>query len=153
MHYSTDCYKHIQERLIIEVLSVTSVELNEVRNLKAAIVESEKTLELWRRTATLKVPTQNGLPKVANPSSSVERYAVKIADASHKLKELKRLLEESITRLESKIYQEVSDETARTLFILRYVEGMQFRDISEAMGYSEQHIYRLHNKTLQRLKI
>ena len=84
---------------------MTSVELNEVRNLKAAIVESEKTLELWRRTATLKVPTQNGLPKVANPSSSVERYAVKIADASHKLKELKRLLEESITRLESKIFK------------------------------------------------
>ena len=32
---------------------MNSVELNEVRSLKAAITESEKTLEMWRRTASL----------------------------------------------------------------------------------------------------
>ena len=64
---------------------MNSVELNEVRNLKAAISESEKELEMWRRTATLKVPAQNGLPKTPNPNSRVERFAVKIADESHKL--------------------------------------------------------------------
>lgn len=58
------------------MLSVNSVELNEVRNLKAAISESEKELEMWRRTATLKVPAQNGLPKTQNPNSRVERFAV-----------------------------------------------------------------------------
>ena len=135
------------------MLSVNSVELNEVRNLKAAISESEKELEMWRRTATLKVPAQNGLPKTQNPNSRVERFAVKIADESHKLMELRQRLNDAIPRLESKICHEVADATARRIFILRYVEGMYFRDIGFAMGYSEQHIYYLHNKTLKSLGI
>ena len=98
-------------------------------------------------------PAQNGLPKVANPNSRVERFAVKIADASDKLNELRKELEETIPRLESKIRQEVPNQTAHRLFILRYVEGMCFKDISRAMGYSEQHIYYLHNKTLKSLGI
>ncbi len=48
MHYSTDYYQRIAQGLIEGVLSVNSVELNEVRNLKAAISESEKELEMWR---------------------------------------------------------------------------------------------------------
>lgn len=135
------------------MLSVNSVELNEVRNLKAAISESEKELEMWRRTATLKVPAQNGLPKTQNPNSRVERFAVKIADESHKLMELRQRLNDAIPRLESKICHEVADATARRIFILRYVEGMYFKEIGSAMGYSEQHICRLHNKTLQDLGI
>lgn len=133
---------------------MNSVELNEVRNLKAAISESEKELEMWRRTATLKVPAQNGLPKTQqNPNSRVERFAVKIADESHKLTELRQRLNDAIPRLENKIFREVPDATARTLFILRYVEGMSFRDIGFAMGYSVSHIYYLHDKTLKSLEI
>ena len=130
---------------------MTLEELNEVRNIKISIESAEKALETWRRAESLKIPTRDGLPKSKNADSRVERLAVKIADASRRVDALKMQLADAIERLEQQICDEISDANAQTLFIMRYVDCMYFRDIGLAMGYSEAQIYYLHRITCQKL--
>ena len=130
---------------------MTREELNEVQNIKQIIKNAENALETWRRAEALKIPTRDGLPKSKSVVSRVERLAVKIADASRRVDVYKMQLEDAISRLEQKICAEVPDVTAQTLFILRYVDGMYFRDIALTMGYSEAHIYYLHRITYEKI--
>ena len=130
---------------------MTWEELNEVQHIKQMIKNAERALETWRRAEALKIPTRDGLPKSKSVDSHVERLAVKIADASRRVDVYKTQLADAISRFEQKICAEVPDVTAQTLFILRYVDGMYFRDIALAMGYSEAHIYYLHRITCEKL--
>ena len=135
------------------MIVMTREELNEVRDLKKTITNAEQALEMWRRAEALKIPFYDGLPKAKNPNCSVERLAIEIADASKHIDDLKERLEIAIPRLKQKICDAVQDSNIRVLLILRYVEDMYFRDIGFAMNYSEQHIYYLHNKAMEMLKI
>lgn len=132
---------------------MTVDELNAVRQLSKVIRNQEQALEIERRVAALKVPERDGLPKSYAVDSRVERLAIRIADASRKIAEMKEQLLEAEIYLEQQINIEVTDITARALLILRYVHCKCFQEISEIMGYSESHIYRLHNRILQDLKI
>lgn len=132
---------------------MTADELNVVRQLSKAIRNREQALEIERRLAAWKIPEHNGLPKSYAVDSRVERLAVRIADASRKISEMKEQLLEAEIYLEQQINVEVTDMTTRTLLILRYVHCKCFREIGAIMGYSEAHIYRLHNRALQALKI
>ena len=130
---------------------MTWAELNEVRDLNKAIEDIEKQIDILHLSLSLQIPERNGMPKSKSVSSRVERIAVRIVDAETSLNKLKSLLEEALPRLERKINAEIKDLTARTLFTLRYVDCMYFRDISMAMGYSEQHIYYLHKVTGEKI--
>ncbi len=131
---------------------MTWEELNEVRTLKEEIKKAEKTLAVWKRAASLGVPKYDGLPKSKPVSSRVEKVAIKIVDATNRIEDLKNELDAAAIQLERKIFDEVPNSTLRTLLTLRYVECMYFRDIGFVMGYSEQHIYYLHNKAMKMLE-
>ncbi len=130
---------------------MTSDELNEVRNIRAALSDAEKVLEVWRRAEALKIPTRDGLPKSHSVDSRVERLAVKVTDAERRVEDLKKQLAEAIPRLEEKICAAVQDSAERILLIFRYVDGMYFRDIGFLMGYSEAHVYYLHRIACEKL--
>lgn len=131
---------------------MTWAELNEVRNLRKDILVREKELAALRHLLDLKVPKRDGLPKATPIDSQIERMVTRVVDAEREIDELKKKLEQEVTvRLEDKIKREIKDSTARTLFILRYVYDMYFRDIGFAMGYSEAHIYYLHRITGEKI--
>lgn len=130
---------------------MTWAELNEVRDLNKAIEDVAKELDTLQLTLSLKIPALNGMPKSKAISSRVERIAIRKVDAERKLDELNDLLRLALPRLEKKICEEIEDATARTLFILRYVDCMYFRDIGFSMGYSEAHIYYLHKITGEKI--
>lgn len=130
---------------------MTWAELNEVRDLNKAIEDLTKKIDSFRLAISLKVPVRDGMPKAKPLNSVVERTAIRITDAERELEELQNRLAEAIPRLEKKIIEEVEDSTARTLFILRYVDCMYFRDIGFSMGYSEAHIYFLHKITGEKI--
>ena len=130
---------------------MTSDELNEVRDLRTALIDAEKVLEVWRRAEALKIPTRDGLPKSHSVDSRVERIAVKVIDAERKVAELKAQLADAIPRLEQKICAKVEDSAERALLLFRYVEGMYFCDIGFLMGYSEAHVYYLHRIAREKL--
>ena len=132
---------------------MTVEELNAVRQLRKVIRNREQALEIVRRVEALKVPVRDGLPKSNAVDSRVERLAVSIADASRHIDKMKEQLVEAEIHLEQQINVEVTDITARALLILRYVHCKCFQEISKILGYSESHIYRLHSRILQDLKI
>lgn len=132
---------------------MTLDELNEVRNLRATLMDAEKVLEVWRRAGALKISTSEGLPKSHSVDSRVERVTVKVIDAERRVADLKAQLVDAIPRLEQKICAEVTDPAEQTLLLFRYIEGMHFRDIGFLMKYSEAYVYRIHNKALKNLGI
>lgn len=136
-----------------EVCGMTWTELNEVRNLNLEIINVQNALDNWRKAEALKIPVRDGLPKTPTADSRVERIAIKIADASRRVDELKEQRDEVIPLLEKKIYDEVGNGTLRRILYLRYIEDFRFCDIVTVTGYSEPHVYRLHNKALKILGI
>lgn len=131
---------------------MTLAELNEVRNLKNKICMYSNALENLRRLETLRTSNFDGLPKSKKGNSQVERIIVNISEGERKLESMnKKLNDEVAPALERKICAEFSNLTEQTLLIFRYVYCMFFRDISNAMGYSEKHIYKLHKKALEKL--
>ena len=130
---------------------MTSEELNEVWRIRNAIFNAEKALEIWRRAEAVQIPKRDGLPKSHSVDSRVERIAIKIADASRHVDDLKAELLAAQIRLENQICDEVPDLTEQAVLIYRYVDCMYFRDIALTMGYSEAHIYYLHRITCEKL--
>lgn len=130
---------------------MTWEELNEVLDLKKELKDAEKSLELLRLSAAVKVPLRDGMPKAETTDSRVEILTVRIVDLTKEIEELKQRVMDAIRRLKNRLTIEIKNTTARRLFILRYIDGMFFRDISFALGYSEAHIYYLHRITLENL--
>lgn len=127
-------------------------ELNEVRDFRQIIDDTKKEVAALRRSLSLKVPARDGLPKAMPLDSPIERLTIRIVDSENEIADLERRLDEELApRLERRIKNEVSDSTARTLFVLRYVDGLFFRDIALVMGYSLTHIYYLHRATLDKI--
>jgi len=119
--------------------------------LNKAIEDITKELDTLHLTMSLRIPERDGMPKSKTINSRVERIAIRIADAESKLDELNNLLVLAMPRLENKIREEIKDSMARTLFTLRYVDCMYFRDIGIAMGYSEAYIYYIHRITGEKI--
>ena len=130
---------------------MTWEELNEVLDLKKEMKDAEKSLELLRLSATVKVPMLDGMPKAQTTDSRVEILTIRIVDLAKEIEELKLRIIDAMRRLKNRLTIEIKDTTARTLFILKYVDGMLMRDIGFALGYSEAHIYYLHRITLENL--
>ena len=128
-------------------------ELTEVWVAKEKLKQAEKALEVWRRENALIVPSMNGLPKSKSAISRTERLALKIIDAEKRVDELQLKVEDAMKSLEHEIFMEFPDSKTRMLLVLRYVDCMYFRDIALVMGYSEAHIYYLHNKATKDLEI
>lgn len=150
---------------------MTFEELNEVRNLKHKITQTTrriKALEDCIKPAGVKFTRGynyddtgkllgsfsclDAMPKCKNPTSPTEILAVMLTDEKNSLTALQDRLEAAIPELTEKILQNFSDETDQTLLIYRYVACEYFRDIGFKMGYSEQHIYHLHNRIVKKLK-
>jgi len=132
---------------------MTRKELNEVLDLKRELKDAEKSLELLRLSAAVKVPLRDGMPKAQITDSRVEILTVRIVDLTKEIEELKQRIIDAMRRLKKRLMIEIKDVTARTLFILKYVDGMLMRDIGFALGYSETHIYYLHRITFENLII
>lgn len=146
---------------------MTWQELNEVRTLKKRITQVNQKLKALRdciRPATVKYTRETSskgesytaldvMPKSKNTTSQTEMLAVMITDSEKELSALQKRLTETIPALTKKIQAEVTDNIEQTLMIYRYVACEYFRDIGFKMGYSEQHIYYLHNRTLQNLRV
>lgn len=130
---------------------MTWAELNEVRDLYKAIEDLKRHIDALNLSLSLKIPEIDGMPKSKALSSVVESITIRIVDAEKRMSELNCLLQLALPRLEKKLREEIKDSTARTLFSLRYLDGLLFRDISLIMGYSEAHIYYLHRTTGEKI--
>ncbi len=130
---------------------MTREELNKVREMNRDLKDAERSLELLRLSIAAKVPVRDGMPKAMSTDSRVEIVTIRIIDLEKEIDEIKAEMIGAMKDLEVKIKKAIVDRTARKLFILRYVDCMYFRDIAFALGYSEAHIYYLHDKFIEKL--
>ncbi len=152
---------------------MTYEELNEVRTLKEKITKTKrkiKALEDCVKPASVKFSREfeydektgkvvgsytclDVMPKSANTTSPTELLAVILTDEKKELAALQERLKVTIPELTAKIQEIFKDKAEQTLLILRYVACEYFRDIGFKLGYSEQHVYYLHNRIIKKLRV
>ena len=151
---------------------MTYEELNEVRTLKNKITQAKrkiKALEDCIKPAGVKFARGyeyddlgkliesytclDVMPKTTSTASPTEILAVMLADEKKELAALQERLKVAIPELTAEIQKIIGDKTEQTLLILRYVACEYFRDIGFKLGYSEQHVYYLHNRIIKKLRV
>lgn len=82
-----------------------------------------------------------------------------LSDYAAKVDELEReLIRKRYDRIQSfrkvqAAIEEIEDETEKDLLTYRYLKGMKWEEIAVEMGYSWQHIHKIHAAALKNLKM
>lgn len=89
---------------------------------------------------------QDGMPH-GSGGGDLSGYAAKVGGL---LEDLRELVEKKldIRREISRKIEEMGNETEGTLLRYRYIMGLKWEDIAVKMGYTWQHIHRLHGRAL-----
>ena len=124
--------------------------LNGVRDLQKKIRNLERHVQDLRISMDNIVPVLDGLPHSNMTKSRVEKIALMIVDAEHELDHLRGQLPEVQSTLAEVILREVDDPLIQALLILRYVEGLTFKEISCRMKWGLRNIFKLHEKFLKK---
>ena len=106
-----------------------------------------KLVILDERITTIKSPNYSGMPRGGVPVTLEDLIADKddlerrIKKLRVKGRDLKRSVYEAIDSLEDPRYCEVLEA--------HFIEGLDFGDIAEEMGYTERHVYTLYAEAIR----
>ena len=93
----------------------------------------------------------DGMPK-GSKQRDLSEYVVRLDNLIKKLKEERF---EKIKLMDDILYHIslLEDKDEQRVLKLRYIKGLKWEEIEEALGYSHRSVHRLHNKSLQHLVI
>lgn len=93
----------------------------------------------------------DGMPK-SNKYSDLAEYVAKVDELIEKLKNERF---EKIKLMDDILYHIslLEDKDEQRVLKLRYIKGLKWKEIEEALGYSHRSVHRLYNKSLQHLII
>lgn len=94
---------------------------------------------------------QDGMPH-GSSCGDLSAYVVQLEEL---MDNLKAQMEQRI-RIRREITQRIEamrDETEKTVLRLRYIRWMKWEQIAERMGYSSEHVQRIHKKALRNFKM
>ncbi len=95
----------------------------------------------------------NDMPRTVSPDrSKMEDTVFKIMALEQDIQETQAEYDALIDVMRQRI-QRVADGDDRDLLIKRYLEFKAWKTIAAEFGYSEQNIYRLHAKALEKLRV
>ena len=94
---------------------------------------------------------QDGMPH-GSSCGDMSEYAAQLDGLLADLKEQmeKRI---SIRREITQKIEQMQDETEKTVLRLRYIHWLRWEQIAERMGYSPEHVQRIHKKALGNFKM
>lgn len=107
--------------------------LNEHLELLKKLEKSEETLSSLWTAAVPGAQVITGMPHATGVSDKVGRFAIEIADMEQEVESLKKRIEES-EKCISEWIRTIDDGTTRVIFRLRYIQGMQWKEISGIVG-------------------
>ena len=84
--------------------------------------------------------------------SSVEEYAVKLADLSRDMAARADIYAEALRGIETTI-DAIDDPVKRDVLKLRYLNGWGWGRIAKAMNYTESWLYTIHGRALRALRV
>lgn len=94
---------------------------------------------------------QDGMPH-GTGSGDLSSYASKVDELERKLLKARY---EKIKLMDDILYHIslLEDKDEQRVLKLRYIKGLKWEEIEEALGYSHRSVHRLHSKSLQHLVI
>ena len=94
---------------------------------------------------------QDGMPH-GSSYGDLSEYAAQLDGL---LADLKEQLEKriSIRREITQKIEQMQDETEKTVLRLRYIHWLRWEQIAERMGYSPEHVQRIHKKAFENFKM
>lgn len=120
-----------------------------------AAVEACKRIELQKAELRLNrimpATANDGMPH-GNGTSDLSSYAAKLDEIEQKLfaEKYKRIC---VFQEITSAINDMEDETEKTLLTYRYIKRMKWEEIAVKMGYSWQHIHKIHARALRNFKM
>ena len=128
--------------------------MGEVKYYLNQVYRIEKMLKMLEREYNQKVKEidnisiSNSEIKLNSVSSKVENKVIELLALENDIKEYKIKKEVSIDEI-SRVIDKVDDEILKKLLKLRYLEFKKWEDIAYILGYSNKHVFKLHNQALK----
>lgn len=136
---------------IKESAAVKKDYLNQYQECQKGLKRIEETVYELRSFKTLPAMFIDDMPH-SKEHKDLSDYVVKLDELISRYYKLRyqriKIFENIIHKIEN--YEE---ETERQLLYERYIKGCKWEDISDNMGYSIQHIHRIHNKAIKNFKM
>lgn len=127
---------------------------NQAERLRRRIKRKTHEIQLLREQAEgMNGSGINDMPRTVSPNrSKMEGTVFKIMALEQEIQETQQEFDALLADMESRI-SKVDDSDARDLLTKRYLEFKNWKTIAEEFGYSVQHIYRLRDKAIEKLRV
>lgn len=124
--------------------------LNQIRELDVKIRQRRDEIDVLRETA-MSQSMQLDADRIRTDSPDQDPMATKVIRYVEIQKEVEDLLLELMELKHTVIGQihQLNDANLMTVLCMRYVELMTWEQIADDMGYSLQHVFRIHGKALE----
>ena len=125
-----------------------------LNSYRAAVREEKILLEEIQKLRTDKMfpsAVNDGMPH-GSGGGDLSEYAAKLDEAINDLKEQRLKKVRLYTEIQQRI-KCVEDDTERELLMLRYLQGKTWEQVAVEMGYSWQHVHKLHSRALSDFKM
>lgn len=125
-----------------------------LRSYRAAVKREEEILEEIQRLRLDKMfpsMVNDGMPK-GSQQSDLSDYAVLLDEQIQKLKEERLEKAKLYSSIEKKI-RHLEGEDEKRVLRLRYIKGLKWEEVALQMGYTWQHIHKIHAKALRNFKM
>lgn len=117
--------------------------------LKKQFAETkERYKELRESMGNISIQKISDMPKTGSNNDKIAELLVKIEE----IEECKLKLSRKFLEIENKI-ETLKDVKQKRVMELRYLDGITFERIAVAMGFSWNHVHRIHSKALNNIKI
>lgn len=118
---------------------------------KQAVIRIEEQLAELRASKISPSLISDGMPH-GTSLSDLSDYAAKVDELERELTQKRYDRICSFQRVQTAI-EAVEDEAEKDLLTYRYLRGMKWEEIAVKMGYTWQHIHKIHAKALKNLEM
>lgn len=128
-----------------------SVDFRKMRKLINRLPMARFRVDQAKSRATRITPILTGMPHGSGGTSQTEDGAILIMIASEKYESMKAELKELQDTL-SPIIEGLQDPLPKNVMRMRYMECRSVREIAYFLNYSEQHIFRILQRTERKIE-
>ena len=128
-----------------------SVDFRKMRKLINRLPMARFRVDQAKSRATRITPILTGMPHGSGGTSQTEEGAILIMIASEKHETMKAELSEMQETL-SPIIEGIEDPLQKNVLRMRYMECRSVREIAYFLNYSEQHIFRILQRTEKKVE-
>lgn len=125
-------------------------DLKSVRERRYAIESLMERIARLRSSAQRVTRQLSHTPRYTRERDQLADYAAKLDELERELAQEVIILEESIRTAEDDISQ--LNDAQRIIMRLRYIDGLEWKQIAKRTMYSEQHLYYLHKSALKAIE-